>query len=291
MSETDKKKDQTESGSKKKTKKNPSNASKENTKEDEVQPSSSDDIQITDMVCKVCNKKFQNYQNFRAHKILCFAKGKKHICRKCGKGFHAKSLLSQHFDFRHTKKPKRFVCQPCEKSFELKKDLDGHNFRLHNTGPYRFQCDMCGRGFFHKQEFKIHRASHTKVKDFLCGCCKDQGFSSIGQLNAHLQICGKPNAYECNICGKYYSTASNLGIHVGDVYNKSNQWTCPICPNKVYRSVGGKHRHLRDVHKIGRNGEKLTDVLLNKEKEQQQQGENSEPENTETALESGTNDA
>ena len=103
-------------------------------------------------------KTFVNYNNFRAHKIKCWPTARKHQCEKCGKGFDAKSIMQQHYDYQHTKKPKRFVCDICKKSFELKKTLDEHNMRLHSKGSYKFQCDYCGRGFFHLNEFKMHRA-------------------------------------------------------------------------------------------------------------------------------------
>ena len=63
--------------------------------------------------------------------------------------------------------------------FELKKMLDEHNMRLHSKGSYKFQCDYSGRGFFHLNEFKIHRAGHTKIKEYLCGRCKIMAFSRV----------------------------------------------------------------------------------------------------------------
>ena len=77
--------------------------------------------------CHICKKTFVNYNNFRTHKIKCWATGKKHQCPKCGKGFDARSLMQQHYDYHHTNKPKRFVCGTCQKSYELKKSLDEHN--------------------------------------------------------------------------------------------------------------------------------------------------------------------
>ena len=147
--------------------------------------------------------------------------------------------MQQHYDYRHTKKPKRFICDICKKSFELKKMLDEHNMRLHSKGSYKFQCDYCGRGFFHLNEFKMHRAGHMKIKEYLCGRCKIMAFSSIGKLNEHLKICGHPNSFECTICRKFYSSSSNLVIHVSDVHKGTVTWSCSIFDNKVYASKGG----------------------------------------------------
>ena len=196
--------------------------------------------------CHICKKTFINYNNFRAHKIKCWATAKKHQCEKCRKGFDAKSIMQQHYDYRHTKKPKRFVCDICKKSYELKKTLDEHNMHLHSKGSYKFQCNYCGRGFFHLNKFKMHRAGHTKIKEYLCGRCKIMAFSSVGKLNAHLKICGCPNSFECTICGKFYSSSSNLVTHMSVVHKEEITWSCPVCDDKVYSSKGSYHRHLRE---------------------------------------------
>ena len=184
---------------------------------------------------------------------------KKHFCEVCGKGFHARTLMQQHYDFRHTNKPKRFVCTECNKAFELKKSYDEHMMRLHNKGDCKFQCDFCGRRFFHLQEFKVHCATHTNIKEYSCGCCKNADFATPGKLNAHLATCGKPSTYECTIFHKFYSSSSNLAIHVRDMHKNDVTWRCPICPTKVYGSQGGYYHHLQYAHQIGRNGEKLAD--------------------------------
>ena len=214
--------------------------------------------------CHICNKNFRNYDELKIHKVKCTKNPKKHFCQVCGKGFHARTLMQQHHDFRHTNKPKKFVCSECNKAFELKKTYDEHMMRLHNSGDYKFQCDFCGRRFFHLQEFKVHRAKHTNIKEYSCGHCKNADFATPGKLNAHLAHCGKPSTYECTICHKFYSTSSNLAIHVGDVHKNEVTWSCPICPNKVYGSQGGYYHHLRHAHQIGRNGEKLVEYMAKK---------------------------
>ena len=67
--------------------------------------------------CKVCSQTFKNHTMFKKHKVSCMKIKKRHSCSKCGKSFSQPSLLTQHFDYRHTDKPKKFVCTPCGKSF------------------------------------------------------------------------------------------------------------------------------------------------------------------------------
>ena len=233
--------------------------------------SMSNDVQNTETLasaqdgfgCYICQQMFRNYNELKIHKVKCMKNPKKHFCEVCGKGFHARTLMQQHYDFRHTNKPKKFVCTECNKAFELKKSYDKHMMWLHNKGDYKFQCDFCGRHFFHLQEFKVHHAKHTNIKEYSCGHCNNAAFATPGKLNAHLANCGKPSTYKCTICHKFYSTSSNLAIHVGDVHKNDVTWRCPICPNKVYGSQGGYYHHLQYAHKIGRKGDKLEDYCGN----------------------------
>ena len=106
---------------------------------------------------------------FKKHKVSCTKIKKKHCCSKCGKSFSQPSLLTQHFDYRHTDKPKKFVCTPCGISFELKKTLQEHNHQLHDAAGSKYLCDFCSRSFWHLGKFTVHRALHTGVKPFKCG--------------------------------------------------------------------------------------------------------------------------
>ena len=100
----------------------------ENTGDDTKSASEKDDEEEEDYFsCKICSQTFKNHNMFKKHKITCTKIKKKHVCSKCGKIFSQPSLLTQHFDYRHTDKPKKFVCIPCGKSFELKKTLQEHN--------------------------------------------------------------------------------------------------------------------------------------------------------------------
>ena len=271
-------------------------------KKTDNEKSTGNDVQTTEnsasaqdgFSCHICQQIFQNYDELKIHKVKCMKNPKKHFCEVCGKGFHARTLMQQHYDFRHTNKPKKFMCTECNKAFELKKSYDEHMMRLHNKGDYKFQCDFCGRRFFHLQEFKVHHARHTNIKEYSCGHCNNAAFATPGKLNAHLATCGKPSTYECTICHKFYSTSSNLAIHVGDVHKNEVTWRCPICPTKVYGSQGGYYHHLRYAHKIGRNGDKLEDYMaknIPNEKEKSTKKKRKKNEGTNDDTEDNDNEA
>ena len=108
--------------------------------------------------CKICSQTFKNHNMFKKHKVTCMKIKKKHACSKCGKSFSQPSLLTQHFDYRHTDKPKKFVCTPCGKSFKLKKSLQEYNHRLHDANGNKYLCDFCSRSFLHLHELTVHWA-------------------------------------------------------------------------------------------------------------------------------------
>ena len=206
--------------------------------------------------CQICNKTFTDFVQIKQHKIVCTRIKKKYVCPKCNKGFDQKAHFQQHFDYRHTSKKPQFVCKPCQKTFELKKVWQEHNRCLHNTDDYKYLCDTCSRGFFHLGEFKAHRAKHTNIKPFTCGICKNASFAVISRLQKHLETCGKEGNVECKTCGKLLSDVKSLNTHIAKVHNDTI-YTCEICEDRTYTSQGGYYRHMRSMHNIGRNGQKL----------------------------------
>ena len=209
----------------------------------------------------MCDKVFPSNEKYKEHKKQCTKVPKKHVCSKCSKGFTARSYLVQHYDYHHTNKPKQFVCKTCDKDFELEKSFKEHNQRLHNKGDYKYFCDFCGRKFWHRQEFTLHRAHHTGNKPFQCGLCGIAKFADSNRLNNHLKTCGKENSFKCGQCGGMYSDQKSLSTHVSDHHEKVER-RCPICPNRIYTSEGGYYTHMRTAHQVGRNGQKLQEVIV-----------------------------
>ena len=249
--------------SNKKTKDNKvKDKSAEKGKQDKSKDKEEEEENEDEFLCQICNKSMANYDDFKKHKVSCTKIPKNHVCSKCGKSFSQKTLLNQHFDYRHTNKPKRFVCHPCKRSFELKKTLAEHNRRLHNPGDAAHLCDVCSRGFWHFGEFQLHRASHTGVKPFQCGRCKEKSFACAERLTKHLKTCGISNQYECSHCGKRVSTPKALSIHISEVHLKDCSLKCPFCEDKTFQSRGGYYTHLRTKHSVGREGQKLSEAII-----------------------------
>ena len=228
---------------------------------DKEEEKENDEIEDDFYSCKICGQSFQNHDKYKKHKVSCKKSSKKHVCSKCSKFFNQKSLLQQHYDYRHTNKPKKFICEPCGKTFELKKSLQEHNHRLHDDSGKKYLCDFCSRSFWHVGEFTVHRVSHTGIKPFKCGRCGEKSFASAEHLMKHLKRCGIDGSIKCNQCGESYSDQNALSKHMKDVHESDVMWQCPLCKSK-YKSEGGYYGHLRIKHQIGRNGRKLSTALI-----------------------------
>ena len=67
--------------------------------------------------CDKCSKKFLDWKELQKHKLDCVKVPRKFICSKCNRGFQQKTMMEQHFDFYHTKKPKKYVCHEHNKCY------------------------------------------------------------------------------------------------------------------------------------------------------------------------------
>ena len=76
--------------------------------------------------CDKCSQKFTDLKQLQKHKIDCVKVPRKFSCSKCNRGFQQKSVMEQHFDFYHTKKPKKYVCNEHNKCYVYKKSYDEH---------------------------------------------------------------------------------------------------------------------------------------------------------------------
>ena len=86
-----------------------------------------EELDADEFTCKICYKQFKNYNQIKAHKLLCTVLKKKYVYSVCSKGFTQKSLLEDHYDYRHTNQPRKYICKHCQKDLELKKVFQEHN--------------------------------------------------------------------------------------------------------------------------------------------------------------------
>nr|CAD7424363.1 unnamed protein product [Timema monikensis] len=97
----------------------------------------------------------------------------------------------------------------------------------------------CGKMFVKRSSLKVHLATHTKNKPFICEVC-GQGFSQKVSRDIHLvRHTGKYN-YKCIKCDKSFPCRSKLNAH--SYIHKTPQFACSVCCKKfVHRDTLQTH--------------------------------------------------
>ncbi|XP_012893058.1 PREDICTED: zinc finger protein 717-like [Dipodomys ordii] len=141
-------------------------------------------------------------------------------CNKCGNSCRMKSYINM-FQRIHTRE-KSYECDKCGNYFRQKSDLTVHQ-RTHtgekrtHTGEKPYECDKCGKYFKQKFHLTVHQRTHTGEKP-----------------------------YECNVCEKSFTLASNWyfqAVHYVLCYLVAQKTLdtlfLPFCPEYFSSSVMG----------------------------------------------------
>ncbi|XP_055593110.1 zinc finger protein 3-like [Uranotaenia lowii] len=138
--------------------------------------------------------------------------------------------------------PEQYTCNKCGIVCRLE-----HNFRSHQercNSQSLFECHMCEKTFTTSQMLKYHLNIHNGDRPFRCrkvDC--DWSFHAPSNRLQHERICGKQQAYECNICGRMCITSSNLEKHKASCRG-SEGWPCEIC-SKIFPTKTRLEYHMR----------------------------------------------
>ena len=139
---------------------------------------------ITEHVCKLCNKKFSTKYTLINHNLKnCLKTTTNTSCNKCKKVFSSKYTLQNH------------NLKNCIGNTDNTDNTDNTNI-INNITEHK--CNICYKKFSTK--YTLH--NHTLRK------CE----------NIYIQIDGK---YKCNMCNKIYSSKLNLKYHILKTCNKN----------------------------------------------------------------------
>lgn len=149
---------------------------------------------------------------------------------------------------------KEHKCDICNKIFSRSSHLKRHKFTHSEEKP--FVCKECNKGFTRADHLRLHKFNHSTVKPYICPDC-NRGFIQAERLKRHQErgYCDKeknpnPKTEFCTICGKGFTTAKYLAIHVRT--HTDRKWNCKHCP-EVFDSkqelTGHSKTHAHETEK------------------------------------------
>ena len=118
----------------------------------------------------------------------------------------------------------------------MKHVLDTHDC------PWNYKCELCDKTFWVQFHLREHlKTTHEIIKDTnvhegmkqnQCNHC-GKIFTQAGNLRIHIKAVHEGvKEHVCNHCGKGFSQAGNLKTHVEAVHEGVNDQRCKICWKK-----------------------------------------------------------
>ncbi|XP_065075239.1 zinc finger protein 558-like [Ochlerotatus camptorhynchus] len=189
-------------------------------------------------------------------------------CNECGGDFSSPFELNQHAQFcpAHQKSEEynlqishvvgRSVlsCYICNKTFPSVQELKYHESMHSNTNSLK--CNFCLQTFTCSRTLKFHMDQH-KMKNtlpdgrFKCDLC-DATFKLYGNLIIHRRSHTGERPYACNICGRAFSTSSNMKTHMNVVHSQDRPYKCNHC-HKSFNSEVRLRSHV-ETHSFPMGG-------------------------------------
>lgn len=196
--------------------------------------------------CPLCGEK---YFEILAH-LERHANRTPHSCNKCNKSFTFKGKLMDHKKFAHGI---NYACEICHKRFNHKDNIRIH-MATHETEE-KYVCYICGYSTKRKQCLEVHIMRHEDKWVCHCSIC-NRGFFSYATLAQHMNSHTGEKPFTCDQCGANYSNYNTLWKHSRkfhpELYN--NLFSCKIC-GKVFMKEKSYHIHMANLHSKGNHFE------------------------------------
>lgn len=132
---------------------------------------------------------------------------KPHLCSICGKKYSQNSQLVEHMR-SHTGIPTEYYT-----AYNFKVSVYMIFFYLqYLIIGETLQCNVCGKGYSTAGNLAAHMKTHTGIKPHVCGICS-KGFYVANKLAKHMRTHTGERPYACNFCPKRFTSSDVMKVH------------------------------------------------------------------------------
>lgn len=234
--------------------------------------------------CEICDKKFDVRSIYEAHKLSHDDNARSYICVLCSAAFKSIGNLNRHEATHNLSRNFECLEDYCKKRFKTKLALKIHNETVHPQVKVFVNCHICD-AIIQEKYVKVHvKNQHTeegKEKPFCCTICYktfkteklgQRHYESVHDPKSQGRIYTCPQCpdlqffrqrdlkhhsilkhfegtiFQCETCLKLFTNKRLLSIH-GAVHNGTGNFACKHCTNVVFKTRGGRRKHMMRVHK------------------------------------------
>ncbi|XP_053407642.1 zinc finger protein 836-like [Mercenaria mercenaria] len=161
-------------------------------------------------------------------------------CQICEKQVSSSGDLKRHIESVHSKESGKgicdYPCKYCSFNFRSKKELLKHIKNDHSETDKKFSCPYCEEEFLTSTTKTTHMESeHPEIVQVL------KKFHQSKNTDSHTA---------CDLCGKIFSTAAGLALHMSSIHLKK-KFKCDIC------NVELSQKFTLKAHKIEKHHEDM----------------------------------
>ena len=163
------------------------------------------------------------------------------VCPDCRKEFHATKTMLEHWRKVHSgarQSAHRFICYICTKQFDTKSHLTQHR-ATHYTEDEKLHVsnDKCSGEMDLENWRNFHNGAGIKYNCETCG----KEYSSKGSLKEHIKFVHQveEGKFSCERCGTQFNRRSSLKTHLKGQrcffsWDKSYNYSCDKCGKQFY---------------------------------------------------------
>ncbi|XP_067666163.1 uncharacterized protein [Haliotis asinina] len=175
-----------------------------------------------------------------------------HVCPLCFNKSVDHRAMIQHLKRQHLwRESGKYSCEKCGRDCHNRVGLLSHDQIVHGVHHREvLVCEAEGCHFYCAAQSPAtmgeHRKGHGNTFSYACDHC-DKKYKTRKALKNHMYHHINRKRYQCEICGYFTATPSDLKLHTTTNHSDGPLYKCHVCGNN-YRSQYSMDDHLWKVH-------------------------------------------